>query len=80
MFKRSIITLSASAVCLLTLCSSLRADAQKIGKEISNKLGCGGSHSAILSAGSPFLKEISKAYFGKEKDLEETKYPFPFKL
>ncbi len=44
--------------------------AQDLGRQVYNKLGCGGCHSEKLGFIAPSLQGIAKAYAGKEKDLE----------
>jgi cytochrome c551/c552 len=71
MIKKTAKVLVLASVCGLILTSASIAQDAKKGKEVFQRLGCTACHSESSSAVAPSVKEISKAYAGKPKDLED---------
>jgi cytochrome c551/c552 len=71
MIKKSVKVLVLASVCGLIFSSSSIAQDAKKGKEVFQRLGCTACHSESSSAVAPSVKEISKAYAGKPKKLED---------
>ncbi len=71
MFKKLVSVLALASACGIIFTSTLNAENAKKGKEVFQRLGCTACHSEGSSAVAPSVKEISKAYAGKPKELEE---------
>ena len=71
MIKKTAKILVSASVCGLIFSSASIAQEAKKGKEVFQRLGCTACHSERSSVVAPSLKEISKAYAGNTKDLED---------
>ena len=71
MFKKSVNVLALTLVGSLIFTSQLYAQDAKMGKKVFQRLGCSACHSEGSSVVAPSVKEVSKAYAGKAKELEE---------
>jgi len=69
--KKLVKVLVSASVCGLIFSSASIAQEAKKGKEAFQRLGCTACHSERSSAVAPSVKEISKAYAGNPKDLED---------